>query len=122
MSAQKDEIQCSEFCPCDDPLLCPFCGSTLYDPNAGEESGEPPCPHVLFIAYDEGFEFRSERFNSLMGITGVSDDDLKSLVHKGESAFDGFTSRVCCKDAVKYAIYIPAPSFFGVYIGVAPIE
>lgn len=56
-----------------------------------------------------------------MGITSLSDDALERLVHEGELAYDGFTSRVCCKDAVKYAIYTPAPSFLGVYIGVAPI-
>jgi hypothetical protein len=121
VSTQKNEIQIVEFCPDDDPLLCPFCGVTLYDPDADEQSGEPSCPHVLFIAHDYGFEFRSERFNSLMGITGISDGDLESLVHEGELAYDGFTSRVCCEDAVKYAIYTPAPSFLGVYIGVAPI-
>jgi len=121
MSTQKNEIQIVEVFPCDDPLLCPFCGATLYGLDADDQSGEPSCPHVLFIAHDHGFEFRSERFNSLMGISGVSDDDLESLIHEGELAYDGFTSRVCCKDAVKYAIYATAPSFLGVYIGVAPI-
>ena len=56
-----------------------------------------------------------------MGITGVSDDDLEERVNEGENGYDGFTSQVCCKDAIKYAIYTPAPSCYGVYIGVAPI-
>ena len=56
-----------------------------------------------------------------MGITGVSDDDLCERVDEEENAYDGFTSQLRCKDAIKYAIYTPAPSLYGVYIGVAPI-
>lgn len=77
-----------------------------------------PCEHTLFIATDAGFEHRSERFDRLMGITGVDADDLDT----GDRSWDAYTDELRCADAVKFASYLPAPSGFGVYVGFAPLE
>ena len=88
--------------------------------EASQSSGNPvnPCPHTLFVAHDEGFEFRSERFDANLGITGVDDDDIV-IPEKGR---DGLTDQVSIPDAVKFASFVPAPSFFGSYVGFAPEE
>jgi hypothetical protein len=54
------------------------------------------------MVHDEGFEDRSARFDQLMGIEGVADDD----VELGDKGYDGFTDRVCCPDSVKFTPYL----------------
>ena len=65
---------------------------------------------------DEGVEYRSERFNQLGPIVGVPDE----AVDVGDGGYDGFTDDVMTKNAVKLAIYIPAPTLMGFYVGFAP--
>jgi hypothetical protein len=116
MSKKTHNIQRVELASYDIPLHCPFCGARAFDPDPEKQAKLKPCQHTLFIAHDEGFEYRSPRFDQLMGIEGVADDD----VELGDTGYDGFTDRVCCPDSVKFATYIPAPSFFGAYYGFAP--
>lgn len=80
-------------------------------------SGFDACPHTLFFAHDEGFEYRSPRFDEAAGIVGVEDEDL-DLPAKG---IDGLTDSVVIDDAVKFAAYVGSPSFFGTYVGFAPL-
>ena len=69
-----------------------------------------PCPHTLFVAHDEGFEYRSERFNNQLGLP-EGDDDIE-LPIKG---IDGLTDQAAADGAVKFAAYVGPPSFFGSY-------
>ena len=98
-------------------LYCPLCGKVAYPEDAEGLAELKPCKHTLFVAHDEGFEYRSSRFNQLMKIENVADDDLE-LDGKG---YDDFTDKLCCPDSVKFAIYVPAPSCFGAYYGFAPV-
>lgn len=104
----------------DHSIHCPFCGVKVVDMEAGAEGGNPtnPCPHTLFVCHDEGFEYRSPKFDENVGIAGVADEDVK-LPDKG---YDGLTDKVTIKDSVKFASYVQAPSFFGSYVGFAPEE
>jgi hypothetical protein len=81
-----------------------------------EETSVDPCPHTLFIATDEGFEFRSGRYDALKGIVGVEDQSIPLDGH----GWDGYTDQLCCPGAVKIALYTPAPSGLGCYVGFAP--
>jgi hypothetical protein len=101
-------------------IYCPFCGAKVVDMDAQDNDGEManPCPHTLFIAHDEGFEHRDGRFDANLNIVGVEDDDL-SLPDKG---IDGLTDCVTISDAVKFAAYVGPPSFFGSYVGFAPLD
>ena len=101
-------------------IHCPFCGTKVLDMEASQSGSDPvkPCPHTLFVAHDEGFEFRSERFDADLGITGVADDD----VDIPENGKDGLTDQVTITDAIKFASFVPAPSFFGSYVGFAPLD
>ncbi len=101
-------------------IHCPFCGAKVVDMEAAENDGEManPCPHTLFIAHDEGFEHRDDRFDVNLNIVGVDDEELK-LPEKG---IDGLTDSVTISDAVKFAAYVGPPSFFGSYVGFAPLD
>ncbi len=92
------------------PIYCPACGQQVLSPEEGTVN---ECPHTLFVAHDAGFEYRSPRFDEAMGIVGVDSDDIEL----GEHHYDGFTDRVAIKNSIKFAIYIPAPSFAGTYVG-----
>jgi hypothetical protein len=73
---------------------------------------------VLFIAHDEGFEYRSPRFDENLGLINVTDEDI-DLPEKG---IDGLTDEVAMADAIKFASYVGPPSGFGSYVGFAPLE
>jgi hypothetical protein len=100
------------------PVHCPFCGVR----PVSDEQVVTPCPHTLFVAHDEGFEYRSDRFNENLHLTGLTDDEVREMVDETEYGFDGFTGRVVLPDAIKVAAYVGAPSGFGSYIGFAPLE
>jgi hypothetical protein len=116
MSKNKNSIQRVEILTDEYPIHCPFCGALAISARNAEEMATEFCEHVLFMAHDEGFEYRSAKFDSLMGINGVDTYEIKI----GEQGFDGYTDRVELVDSVKFALYQPAPSFFGAYIGFAP--
>ena len=104
------------------PIHCPFCGQRVlgYATSTEESLQENqinPCHHTLFIAHDEGFEYRSARFNDEMGLP----EDNDTFPDIGEESYDSFTDKVTIADAVKVASYVPAPSGFGAYVGFAPI-
>ena len=102
------------------PIHCPYCGQEVMNvENAHErEDYYSACPHTLFVAHDEAFEYRSKRFDAAVGITGVENDDIDLP----EQGIDGLTSQVTMDGAVKFASYVPAPSFFGTYVGFAPAD
>ena len=112
-----NKIQRVELNGYEQALHCPFCGQRVMQPDPEAlDLGCHPCDHTLFIATDEGFEHRSERFDTLMGIAGVAADALEL----GGKGYDGFTDGAGCPDAVKFAVYVPAPSGLGAYYGFAP--
>lgn len=104
------------------PIHCPFCGQRVLgyagsDEDPSQESQVHPCPHTLFVAHDEGFEYRSARFNDAMGLP-TDEDPFPDI---GDDSYDSFTDKVSIADALKFASYVPAPSGFGAYVGFAPI-
>jgi hypothetical protein len=103
-------------------VFCPFCGQKVVDQEAAHEGVEDftsPCEHTLFIAHDEGFEYRSPRFDEDLGIEGVDyfDDDFPE--HDG---LDTLTDKVTIPDSLKIAAYVGPPSGFGSYVGFAPLS
>jgi hypothetical protein len=101
------------------PIHCPFCGAKVTDNSAasGEGNWATPCAHTLFVAHDEAFEFRSDRFNKLLELP--DDHENIALPDKG---IDGLTDSVWIDDAVKFAAYVGPPSFYGSYVGFAPLD
>ena len=85
-------------------IHCPFCGALALS-----DDGTSQCPHTLFICADEGgFEFVSPKL------------DFDEDVDLDELTMDEFTDTIEYQNSIKFAIYQPAPSFFGGYIGFAP--
>jgi hypothetical protein len=121
MTASRDSIQRVELNTFyDASIYCPFCGAKVADMEAAAsgEKAHNPCRHTLFIAHDEGFEYRSPRFDEKLGLVNVTDEDI-DLSEKG---IDELTDEVAMADAIKFASYVGPPSGFGSYVGFAPIE
>ena len=77
-----------------------------------------PCSHTLFIAHDEGFEYRSRLFDEALSLVGIQSHDIELPEH----GIDGLTHRVAIADSVKFTAYVGPPSGFGLYVGFAPNE
>ena len=84
-------------------IHCPFCGFAAIKPG-----GISQCEHTLFLASDEGFEFVSPKLKF------SADIDLD------DKTIDEFTDELEYPGSVKFAVYQPAPSFFGGYVAFAP--
>lgn len=118
MSKKKPRIQRIELLTDEHAIHCPFCGALGISQGDSEDMVTEFCEHALFMAHDEGFEYRSSRFDLLMKIEGVDNDE----VDLGDKGMDGFTDAVPLDGSVKFALYQPAPSFFGAYVGFAPTD
>ena len=83
-------------------IYCPFCGSLVLS-----EEGMSHCEHTLFHAADEGgFEYINPKLK-------IQEKDIEL----NDKNMDEFTNEISYPNAIKFAIYQPAPSFFGAYIG-----
>jgi hypothetical protein len=65
------------------PIHCPFCGAKVTaDPGGSAEKNRVThCAHTLFVADDEAFEYRSDRFNKQFSLPD-NDEDIE-LPEKG---------------------------------------
>ena len=89
----------------------------MDEEDAAKGENMTPCPHTLFICHDYGFEYRSADYNKLKGIEGLNNDEIPI-----EEGWDHYTNSLELNGAIKLAGYAPAPSFFGFYIGIAPVD
>lgn len=105
---QRVELSCYDI-----PIHCPFCGSVALETDPEKQQNMRPCSHLLFVATDEGFEFRSSRFDNHM-------ESAENDCGSDDTGMDELTDRVAMENALKFAVYVPAPSGFGAYIGFAP--
>ena len=98
-------------------IFCPFCGENVLNYKAAHQGEEylKPCKHTLFVAHDEGFEYRSEIFNDNLNLPKKDDD-----IELDEEGYDGLTDKVNIDDSIKFASYIGPPSGMGTYIGFRP--
>jgi hypothetical protein len=105
----------------DIPIYCLFCGQRVVDLSGDASSDEmvTPCPHTLFIATGDGFEFRSARFNEVMEVPDPPDEPNPDL---GDESIDEFTDRVEIEGAVKIVTYAAPPGGLDGYVGLALME
>ena len=104
------------------PVHCPFCGIRVMGADPADETRITACPHTLFIAHDTAFEYRSERFDENLKLTGLSDEEIEARWLAEEDGVDGLTNQVTLADSIKVAAYAPEPSAYGSYYGFAPTE
>lgn len=99
-------------------LYCPFCGQKVinygYD---GSEPGVVPCQHTVFLASDEGFEFRSSEFNEFFRLNNEAEVVVSDL---GFEHIDAMTDAFEAVDGIKFAQYVAPPSGMGSYMGFVP--
>ena len=96
------------------PLHCPYCGQLVFrmDLAVDDEAVVAPCPHTLYIASDDGFDYCSAKFTQLANLPeDWDDDDLP------DNGIDGLTNSVEVPGGIKFASYVQAPSFYGTYYG-----
>ena len=57
---------------------CPFCGKKVVANEEEVSAAERihPCRHTVFVACDEGFEYRSPLFDEKLGLVNVADEDI----------------------------------------------
>ena len=103
------------------PIICPFCKKSVAGGTTDEDWEMTPCEHLLFVAVDDGFEYRSDKFNNHMNFPATMEFPDELPVYKGDS-IDSFTSKVTLPNAIKYSCYTPAPSLYGAYYGFAPLK
>ncbi|TIC80313.1 hypothetical protein [Crenobacter intestini] len=113
----------------DHPLHCPCCGARVLDVTAPGQPQLTPCPHTLYIASDEGFEYIGPQARPVIEALGIAvDGDMAPMLScaRDNEAFDeGFnalTDRVTASidDAFKLELGGPAPAGLAVYVGFAP--
>jgi hypothetical protein len=104
------------------PVHCPFCGVRVMGADPDDETRITACPHTLFIAHDTAFEYRSERLDRVLQLSGMTEQEVEAKWLADERGIDGFTDAVRLADAIKVAAYAPEPSAYGSYYGFAPIE
>jgi len=93
-------------------LHCPFCGNCVIREVDDQAPTVSPCEHTLFVAHDEGYEYRSEKFMEL-----CSQDKSGVDFESPDDGYDAVTDSLELPNSIKFASYVPAPSFFGLYVG-----
>jgi hypothetical protein len=96
-------------------MFCIFCGEQILS----SEESPTPCGHVLFIAHDIGYEHESTLVSDILppfddSGENADEDDDKFFVDPIKE-LSGFPA-----DSFIIESYAPAPSFFGLYLGLSP--
>lgn len=112
----------------DHPIHCIYCGAdTQVFELAPDEM--TPCPHLLYLALDDGFMYLSEKAQNILKSLGfevrVEGDfiDVSPATEELEEQYEGIdqiTDVIIAPESFKIASYQPAPSFLGLYAGFAP--
>ena len=72
MARVIQRVELNTFCRA--TVHCPFCGSQVLDAHPADETLVTPCTHTLFVAHDDGLEYRSGRFDENLGLQGICSD------------------------------------------------
>jgi len=108
-------IKVEEYSNYREDIHCPFCKKKIVDMD---DYGVNPCPHTIFVAHDEGFEFIHNAARDNLGIP--RDIDIYEIDwedYAEDHGYDGLTSKITIPDSIKMAVYVPAPSGMGAYYG-----
>ncbi|PKO70697.1 MAG: hypothetical protein CVU22_00935 [Betaproteobacteria bacterium HGW-Betaproteobacteria-16] len=106
-------------------ICCAYCGTKVV--TAGDEDlAVHPCPHTLFVAHDEGFEYISPLAAEQLRQRGLTvefgeDGFVQINANDGEvPGTDALTDSFSFPDAFKIAAYVAPPGGMGSYVGFAP--
>ena len=99
------------------PILCPICNHCVLDENL-EATSLSPCSHTIFIATDEGIEYKTSLFENNLKDLGISIEP--DAMFELDESWDSLTDKLTINGYIKISSYVGAPSFFGAYYGFAP--
>lgn len=95
-------------------LHCIYCGKQiLHEEAENAEDYLTPCEHVLYVATDEGFEYRSEFMNKMYGWEGL---DYEAVNLRINSNIGRFIKRIKLNEAINFDFGC-APACLSSYIG-----
>ena len=102
-----------------EPILCPICNHCVLDEKS-EEPSLSTCSHTIFIATDEGIEYKTSLFENNLKDLGISIEP--DAMFESDESWDSLTDKVTINGYIKISSFVGAPSFFGAYYGFAPGE
>ena len=114
-----------------DGANCPFCDAVIINPvdptSLDPWDPTPACEHVFFLGHDHGIAYVSQRAQEQLAASGVLtivDPALGISLESTEEGQQGDTLELISLNvhgdrAEILAVYAPAPSFEGQYVGVA---
>jgi hypothetical protein len=93
-------------------IHCPFCGTEVI--HVEKVPDIDICPHTLFVATSEGYEFMSERFS----------DACESHIADGSEALEieEVIDKIHLPNSLAFLVNPMPPSMLALYIGFAAIE
>jgi len=96
-------------------MFCMFCGTQILF----SEDSPTECPHVLFIATDDGYEYQSDSVKDILPSFDVEDEeengDDRKFFFQRVKEITGFPAGSFIIES-----YTPAPSLYGLYLGFSP--
>lgn len=101
-------------------VVCPFCKQLIQTLDDTEGfSDYNLCEHVIYLAHDEGFEFRTNEVNKQLKID-PKEDGLEIQFPDDICGFDRFTDLLEIEGGIKIATYEDSPNPEGIYFGFKP--
>jgi hypothetical protein len=105
------------------PIHCPFCGTLIGRGAEEETAGEwivGECEHLLFAAHNEGFEYRSKRFDEAVDakLREKTDDEREEIADD----INELVELIKIQNAFMFHSVAGHPAEFDTYVGFAPLE
>ena len=98
------------------PILCPICSHCVFDENK-EDLSFSPCLHTIFIATDEGIEYKTSLFENNLKHIGVSIEP--DAMFESDESWDSLTDKLTINGYIKISCYVGG-RFSGAYYGFSP--
>jgi hypothetical protein len=116
------KMQCVElYDDHENPVHCPLCGVKICASASDQtEWMVEQCEHLLFLATDEGFEYRSDRFDKAVeaALNNKSDEEREDL----SDDVNALVELVEIQDAFMFQSVMGPPAQFNSYVAFAPIQ
>jgi hypothetical protein len=102
-----------------EPILCPICNHCVLDEKS-EEPSLSTCSHTIFIATDEGIEYKTSLFENNLKDLGINIEP--DAMFESDESWDSVTDKLTINGYIKVTYSNPSPSYAGIYYGFAPGE
>ena len=97
-------------------ILCPICNHCVLDENL-EAPSLSPCSHTIFIATDEGIEYKTSLFENNLKHIGINIEP--DAMFESDESWDSLTDKLTINGYIKISCYVGG-RFSGAYYGFSP--